>query len=607
MGLVSKINWDWDKQQRTDKEDKTLVGIKTPASDAVALDGSKLDKPKSNFRPDKNFKRWVDMTPEEQEARREQSSVEGKERYEKMSEEERQELKGKEFYDFEKKPASAALLNGVKEHKDITFVHCGTSGLKGGKTSEKVVTEKGKEVMVDYPTQFCAVTMRFNPDLNCYIVKDSLEIPMMSIPKEVLNRTLEEIAKGGYDVFTTGGIDKDAYVRNEGVVPMEAAVKAINNYIQKQEGVITGYNTTFVSSMMAHSGCDIKFDYDLMAVANEHHYACTKGEESAFGEKDFIQKGERVTIENIYKNVGQDVMFKGEAPALATASSKIFAESLFMMTIIEHSKVLQPTVPIIPVVGKKPEEGKLFLPTYSKGNTIFLCGVPYTEPSMVNADVSFVLNGADVEVNFDNASGKSEIYAIPVAEIGKGEVKEYDHDFADAEEEYDEDYMNEALAEINEAEAGAGAVPEQEKTVQEQPQPVQEAEQTIVQQAQSAVAQPAVEQPVQNEYTQIHPMPAPMGNPEQQISDLRFLAEQLAIQNQRMAEQNRLIAQHTQAVQEQTSIMSKLWASLSIVAPNMEEYLTTKTRTTDIKVEKQSAQEFIDKSKDENDDHDEHD
>ena len=167
--------------------------------------------------------------------------------------------------------------------------------------------------------------------------------------------------------------------------------------------------------------------------------------------------------------------------------------------------------------------------------------------------------------------------------------------------------MNEALAEINEAEAGA--VQASQETVQKQPQaqPAQQAEQTVVQQVQSAVAQPAVAQPVQNEYTQIHPMPAPMSNPEQQISDLRFLAEQLAIQNQRMAEQNRLIAQHTQAVQEQTSIMSKLWASLSIVAPNMEEYLTTKTRTTDIKVEKQSAQEFIDKSKDENDDHDEHD
>lgn len=407
----------------------------------------------------KEFKRWDEMTEKEQDERREQASVEGKEKYEKMTDAERQALKGSNFYDFENNPASAMLAKSIEEHKDITFISVGTTGLLGSKTPDLTVKSKGEMVKCDYPTQFAAKTYTFKDGE--YVSKDRIYIPMISVPEDVLERTLKSIEAGGYDVFTTGGIDKDTYVSGKGVTPMEEAAKKITAYLEKNgESVMTGYNTLFASSMLAHAGIVADIPLDLMAVANEQHNAVSSGKEAIFGQEDILEAGKRVTLENIYACIANEVL--GEAGVLDTTNTKANAQALITLELIERSKIL--------TMQKEQEASK-----------------------------------ETVDTIIERQSG-----------------------------------------------------------------------QQVTDQAAKAVSAEAA--PSQVESTGATPV---VPTQKDEVSDLRFLAQQIAEQNKQLAEQNRLIQEHTIAVREQITAMDKLWGSLSIVAPDMNAYLTMKARTKD--------------------------
>lgn len=394
-----------------------------------------------------DFKRWDEMTEKEQEERREQASIEGKEKYEKMTDAERQALKGSNFYDFENNPATSMLAQTIEMHRDITFISVGTTGLLGSKTPNAEVKSKGETVKSDYPTQFAAKTYTFKDGE--YVSKDRIYIPMMSVPEDVLERTLKSIEGGGYDVFESGGIDKDVYVSGKGVMPMAEAAEKISAYLEKNaDSVMMGYNTLFATSMLAHAGIKSEIPLDLMAVANEQHNAVSSGKETVFGKEDILESGKRVTLENIYACIAAEVL--GDVNVLDTTNSKANAQALITLELIERSKIL---------VRQKEEAEK-------------------------------------------------------------------------------------AAAEKEAAEKAAAQ--EAAKTDQKE-----------------VTAEPKEVVPQQKE----------------EMSDLRFLAQQIAEQNKQLAEQNRLIQEHTIAVREQISAMDKLWGSLSIVAPDMNAYLTMKAVT----------------------------
>lgn len=114
-------------------------------------------------------------------------------------------MKGK-FY----APAELMQLDEtLKEHQPYAALVVSTTGLDNSEFSEHSPTRVCmKQYEWDEPTKFYRESINFDK--------------MVQAPQEAVLAALKEAEKeNGYDVFKNGGIDKEAYVKGEGVLSVD--------------------------------------------------------------------------------------------------------------------------------------------------------------------------------------------------------------------------------------------------------------------------------------------------------------------------------------------------------------------------------------------------
>lgn len=151
-------------------------------------------------------------------------------------------MKGK-FY----APAELMQLDEtLKEHQPYAALVVSTTGLDNSEFAEHSPTRVCmKQYEWDEPTKFYRESIAFDK--------------MVQAPQEAVLAALKEAEKeGGYDVFKNGGIDKESYVKGEGVLSVEDFKKEFDrmiNAVKESNATLIMNNSSHAETYLDKIGC----------------------------------------------------------------------------------------------------------------------------------------------------------------------------------------------------------------------------------------------------------------------------------------------------------------------------------------------------------------